>query len=136
MTAKKTGQPCPYCNAPTTFIDSKIIYGRWYGWLLACTRYPQCDAYVGCEKGTKRPLGRLANAELRAAKLAAHNAFDPTWRDLPGNRHQNRRQAYHDLAKLLGIPMSQCHIADFDVEQCRRVVQAVMSAKTEPLPNS
>lgn len=83
MTAKKTGPPCPYCNSPTEFIDSKRVYGRWYGWLLACTRYPQCDAYVGCHGESKNPLGRLANAELRAAKKAAHAAFDPLWRPLP-----------------------------------------------------
>ncbi|WP_088258626.1 zinc-finger-containing protein [Fimbriiglobus ruber] len=34
--------------------------------VLACERYPTCDAYVGCHPGTETPLGRLANKELRA----------------------------------------------------------------------
>jgi hypothetical protein len=121
MTAKKTGPPCPYCNSPTEFIDSKIVYGRWYGWLLACTRYPQSDAYVGCHGESKNPLGRLANKELREAKKAAHAAFDPRWdaRGIIGSR----KDAYKWLASQLGIPLSDCHIGMFDVDLCRRVVE-------------
>jgi len=49
-----------------------------------------CDAYVGVHKGTDKPKGRLANAELREYKKKAHSAFDPLWR-FGG---MMRRQAY------------------------------------------
>ena len=79
---------------------------------------PPCDAYVGCHPGTDRPLGRLANAELRHAKSAAHAAFDPLW----SHGARNRKSAYVWLAQQLGIAVDQCHIGYFDLEQCRRVV--------------
>jgi hypothetical protein len=37
---------------------------------------------VGCHKGTTKPLGRLADAELREWKKRAHAAFDPVWQAL------------------------------------------------------
>lgn len=126
MSAKKQ-QPCPYCGAPTLFIDSKRIYGRSYGWLLVCGRYPDCDAYVGCHGNSKNPLGRLANAELREAKKGAHATFDPRWRDTG----IKRKDAYKWLADQLGISLNDCHIGAFDVEQCRRVIE-ICQATDEP----
>lgn len=90
---------------------SDLFYKRF--WLCA-----PCDAYVGCHEGTERPLGRLANAELRRAKMAAHAVFDPLWR----NGHMKRSQAYGWLADQLGIPCTECHIGEFDVDRCRLVV--------------
>ena len=80
-----------------------------------------CGAYVGCHKtgDGKQPLGRLANAELRAAKSAAHAAFDPMWKD----GKKKRGSAYAWLADALGIDKRDCHIGMFDVETCRRVVE-------------
>ena len=53
---------CDYCGREAEFVDSKIIYGRSYGKIYLCRN---CMAYVGVHKGTDKPLGRLANAELR-----------------------------------------------------------------------
>ena len=78
-----------------------------------------CDAYVGCHPGTTNPLGRLANAELRAAKMAAHAAFDPLWK----SGAKKRGSAYAWLADALRIDKKQCHIGMFDVADCRRVVE-------------
>jgi hypothetical protein len=79
-----------------------------------------CGAYVGCHPGTDRPLGRLANAELRKAKSEAHAAFDPKWQR---GKWAPRWRAYTKLAALLGIPSEDCHIGMFDIEQCKRVVE-------------
>ncbi len=65
-----------------------------------------------------QPLGRLANAELRRAKSAAHARFDPIWTE----GYKKRRRAYAWLAHELGMDVNCCHIGEFDVEQCRRVV--------------
>ena len=112
---------CPYCGEEAVLKDSKVIYRRSYGMAWICWNYPQCDAYVGCHKGTDKPLGRLANKELREAKKAAHAAFDPLWlkaKDRRGERHK----AYAWLAESLGIERDDCHIGMFDVETCKRVV--------------
>lgn len=68
---------CDYCGERAEFVDSKIVYGKSYGKIYLCRK---CMAYVGVHKGTDIPLGRLANAELRYWKKAAHAAFDPIWK--------------------------------------------------------
>jgi hypothetical protein len=83
-----------------------------------------CKAYVGCHPDSDWPLGRLANAELRAAKVRAHAAFDPMWR----RGGMTRNDAYTWLAKALGIERECCHIGEFDVELCESVV-SVCEAK-------
>lgn len=123
-----TDQSCPYCESPTKLIDSAVIYGgRSFGYALACIRYPVCDAYVGCHPGTTRPLGRLANKELREAKSAAHLAFDRLWRRKMIRDRCSKRLArgagYGWLSGQLGIDPIKCHIGDFDVTTCRRVVE-------------
>ena len=57
---------CPYCGERAVYTNSKEVYGRSYGMIYLCR---PCDAYVGVHDGTAKPLGRLANAELRAAKI-------------------------------------------------------------------
>ncbi|WP_278247013.1 zinc-finger-containing protein [Agathobaculum desmolans] len=78
---------CNYCGRKAELVDSKVIYGTSYGMMYLCRR---CNAYVGCHKGTDRPLGRLADAELRYWKKAAHAVFDPLWRQ---GRFRGQRKA-------------------------------------------
>lgn len=130
---------CPYCGKPAEYVSSTEIYGgRDYGMAYLC----RADkAYVGVHKGTDRPLGRLANKELRQWKQKAHAAFDPLWEakfkkrhgggegksGRPGGPHYKkayaRNSAYKWLANELEIPRPDCHIGMFDVEQCKRVVE-------------
>lgn len=119
---------CPYCGSLARLVTSDTVYpGRPdYGMLWACANYPKCDAYVGCHKGTTAPLGRLANKDLRAAKQAAHAAFDRLWQAKVARDGVSKGQAcsrgYEWLAKQLGLPVEQTHIGMFDVDTCRRVV--------------
>lgn len=110
---------CDYCQREADLVTGADIYPHlpelhakefW--------RCRPCGAYVGCHAGTRNPLGRLANAELRLAKVAAHAAFDLFWR----SRGWGRNAAYRWLSDRLGIPRAQCHIGMFDVETCARVV--------------
>ena len=113
---------CPYCGAKAVLVHSSFVYrGSDYGNIWVCAHYPECDAYVGCHKGTDVPLGRLANAELREAKKRAHAAFDPLWR----TGTLDRREAYFWLSWKLDIPADECHIGMFDVSQCAEVCEAV-----------
>lgn len=121
---------CPYCSNESQLVDSAVVYGRSYGPIYLCQ---PCDAYVGVHKGTTKPLGRLANKELRGWKQRAHAAFDPLWQHKLAKRrrergpeykkHWARNSGYAWLAKQLGIERNDCHIGMFDVETCKRVVE-------------
>lgn len=114
---------CPYCKAKAEFVDSAEIYGRSYGMIYLCR---PCDAYVGVHKGTEKPLGRLANAELREWKIKAHAAFDPLWKRkmIRDNCRKQvaRGKGYKWLAGQLEINCSDCHIGMFDVKMCKKVI--------------
>lgn len=133
---------CPYCGSTAKLVDSAAIYrGRSYGPAWVCANYPKCDAYVGCHPNSEKPLGRLADAELRHAKMAAHKAFDRLWkikmkRDGTGKK-KARGAGYRWLADQLGIDGDDCHIGMFDVAMCRRVVGACAphhGGKSRPAP--
>lgn len=109
---------CPYCGERAEFVDSKIVYGKSYGKIYLCRK---CLAYVGVHKGTDKPLGRLANAELRYWKKAAHAAFDPIWKY--GRFRGYRNAAYGWLAGRMGLPVEETHIGMFDVAQCKKAIQ-------------
>lgn len=117
-------QYCPHCGSPCVIRDSAVIYGKSYGKALICSRFPQCDSYVGCHKESGVPLGTPANTALRAARMDAHAAFDPIWKK--GN--VRRKAAYAWLATKLGIDVDHCHIAMMDLETCRRVVEICKEA--------
>ena len=93
---------CPYCGGSVKLVSASVVYhSNKYGnskvWV--CENYPKCDAYVGCHPGTEIPLGRLANAKLRALKVEAHKQFDPIWK----SGLMTRREAYKWLADMLHI---------------------------------
>lgn len=115
---------CDYCGRRAEYVDSKIIYGKSYGMIYLCRN---CMAYVGVHKGTDKPLGRLANAELRRWKKEAHAAFDPLWQR--GRFRGRRNDAYRWLSEQMGIPVEETHIGMFDVEQCRRAIQIIGNAE-------
>lgn len=110
---------CPYCHGEVMLTNGQEIYPHRPDlhqkpfWICRASQ-----AWVGCHPGTFKPLGRLANAELRRAKSAAHAAFDPLWK----TGTMRRDEAYAWLCHGLGIPRREVHIGMFDVETCRQVV--------------
>lgn len=117
---------CDYCKAPADLVAGREIYPHIPKlWANAIYRCLPCKARVGCHPGTTKPLGRLANAELRAAKMAAHAAFDPLWK----GGEMKRKDAYRALASALGVRFEDCHIGMFDVPMCARVVAAIPRIK-------
>lgn len=117
---------CPYCQQEAKLVGGDVIYPhradlyRKKFWMCA-----PCKAYVGCHPTTEEPLGRLADAELRKAKIEAHAAFDPLW--MHTFSRMSRGEAYAWLAAQLGVSKNECHIGMFDVDTCRRVVEACSS---------
>ncbi|MDR1200877.1 MAG: DUF3268 family zinc-finger domain-containing protein [Tannerellaceae bacterium] len=119
---------CPYCGGKVELVDSSEIYGRSYGLMYLCK---PCEAYVGVHKGTDKALGTLANKELRDARKQAHYHFDviaktslinEIWgKYIPGL--SNRNKAYLWLSMQLGVEPDECHIALFDIDTCKKVVE-------------
>lgn len=117
---------CPYCQQNAIKATGREVYPHRRD--LAAKRFwvcKPCDAYVGCHEGTWKPFGRLADAELRKAKMAAHNAFDPLWRE----GGYSRSEAYKWLAEQLGVSRDRCHIGLFDLDLCHAVVEVCADAR-------
>jgi zinc-finger-containing domain len=135
VTETKTEVICHYCGNPAELVDSEAVYpsGADYGPLWLCR---PCGAYVGTHKNSKdhKPLGRLANAELRGMRKAAHRAFDPLWRSKMERdkmtKNAARAAAYRWLADQLELDKRACHIGDFDLDQCRKVVEVCTKPET------
>lgn len=129
----ETIQPptCPYCGA------SAVLRQNPWGYVWCCD---PCDARVGCHQETMTPKGTLANAATRAARIAAHEAFDQLWR-MKLDRHPHmrrshaRQRAYEWLARTLNIDVDLCHIAMMNAAECMRVVE-VCAAKLVALQHA
>lgn len=115
---------CPYCGQPAVFCKtSDHVYRRDFGPVWYCE---PCKAWVGTHPDGK-PLGRLANAELRKLKIAAHAAFDPLVRGKMRrdgcSLNQARKAGYRWLSIQLGIARTDCHIGMFAEAMCAKVVE-------------
>lgn len=114
---------CDYCSKPAKLVTGAKIYPHRPDlkhlkfWHCEC-----CEAYVGTHGYGPRnkPLGRLANKELRTLKRLAHKTFDPIWKG-PQSR-SSRSNAYYWLARKMNLPKQRCHIGMFNTEQCRQVI--------------
>lgn len=116
---------CPYCGNPAEFWpSSERLYAADHGPVYICQ---PCQAWVGCHKGTKQPLGGLADKELRHWRRSAHYGFDRLWsakmRRDGCSKREARQAGYRWLAGQLGIEADDCHIGMFDAETCKRVVK-------------
>lgn len=110
---------CSYCGRPAALVSGSVVYPHRPD--LAEKRFyhcAACAAWVGCHPGTTKPLGTLADAKTRQARLVAHAYFDPIWK----HGKMRRKDAYAWLAKELGIPVRECHISWFSAKRCRQVV--------------
>ncbi|GAA0567720.1 zinc-finger-containing protein [Halomonas salifodinae] len=124
---------CPYCGQFSRKVGGDAIYPHrpdlYHKTFYQCA---PCDAHVGTHPGTDKPLGRLANAELREWKQRTHAAFDPIWKDRylrksaadpDYKKGMARGGRYKRLAELMGIDKEDCHIGMFDVAACQLAIQ-------------
>ena len=124
---------CPYCKGKAVLtMNSGVIYnGKDFGPVYLCENYPTCDSYVGCHPGNTKPLGRLADSQLRYWKKEAHKYFDQIWKNKKINKiyniyisgTSNREKSYIWLSKELGLKKEDTHIGMFDVDTCKKVVE-------------
>jgi hypothetical protein len=110
---------CPYCNSPVDFTNSKKIYGKSYGMVYVCSRYLECDAYVGAHRNGGLPKGTLANSRLRNLRMQAHGLFDPLWI----SRKMQRPIAYRLMRSLMDLPTGEAHIGMMDETRCKEFIE-------------
>lgn len=116
---------CRYCGGRVKLTTAREIYDKSDETIYLCTN---CNAYVGCHKGTNRPLGKLANAMLRLKRRETHDTFDLFWR----SRGWTRNQAYIWLARTMCLKNDNAHIGNFEMDECEQVIQLCRSfAATE-----
>ena len=124
---------CDYCgNLVPVCGGSEVYPHRPDLWGKKFYKCPHCpDTYVGCHPSTNVPLGRMANKELRDAKMAAHEVFDALWRRKMNRdnctRSKARTAAYKWLSAEMGIHIKKTHIGLMTVDQCAQVVRICQS---------
>lgn len=139
---------CPYCRSDVALATGAQVYPQrpeladrqiW--------RCVSCDAHVGCHKAGARvvgrggtvilsdgtlPMGSLANAELRAARVETHRLMD-TLSHAPAC--MSRAEAYAWMARLLELPLEEAHVAALSFEACVKVMHGIedlMRSPSEP----
>ena len=123
---------CPYCHANASLRPASVVYGlnrRSQGkFLYLCDRWPACDAYVSAHDKTHRPMGTLANGDLRHKRILAHRALE----QLRQSRHMEKWEVYIWLQAKLGLDERQTHIGQFSEWMCDEVVRLCRQASTPP----
>jgi hypothetical protein len=118
---------CPYCHYEAELVSSKEFYGKDYGGNLWVCH--SCEAYVGTHKGTKKPLGTLANKETRKWRMKAHSIIDPLWKE----GRMKRGQVYKWIQETMGLTSKEAHIGMFTVEQCKEIIRKAGEEMSEKI---
>lgn len=131
---------CSRCRSAARLTSGREIYQHRPD--LAAKPIWKCDgcgAYCGCHPSTTRPLGTLADAETRRARMQVHAVLDPLWKTAdktPGYapdsekarariRLKARNRVYAYLADRLGVPREECHTGMFDRDRCAEAIRAL-----------
>ena len=127
---------CPYCGSPVVYRSADGIYKENSRdvMLYVCSHYPECDAYVRVHTGTRKPVGKLANHELRTLRRTAHQYFDRL--HLTGL--MSKQDAYRWLADLISAPLSEAHIGHLVEYYCKLVIEesrALLERQKRNLPS-
>jgi hypothetical protein len=105
---------CPYCNLNAVWVENKEIYGRNYGKSYMIWLCRLCEAYVGCHKNTKKPLGTMANASLRKMRIHIHSLIDPIWK----SGIMSRKDLYKKLSDYMG---KEFHVGECNENDCKKI---------------
>lgn len=112
---------CPYCGAHAILQKASYVYGdsSMDEYVYVCSNYPKCDSYVGVHRGTKEPMGTLANRELRNKRIRTHKVFEKIWQ----NNLMSKKEAYRWMTYMMGIPFDMGHIGKFSEYRCDELVK-------------
>lgn len=120
-----------YCCQCKQDVDSLLVTGKdVYGHRkdlhsLPFWRCNTCRNFVGCHHKTKnrtKPLGVIANKEIKNARIHIHALLDPIWQKkrLPSG------VIYAKINEKLGYPYHTAEIRDIDVaREVYRIVREI-----------
>lgn len=120
---------CPYCNKEAQWVSNEAIYGFRVGRSYMIWWCQPCDSRVGCHNNTKKPLGTMANANLRVLRVKAHREFDKMWQHGESGI-VSRKEAYKILTSgmaYLGMIKDgeEAHIGQMNIDQCKAVMELI-----------
>ena len=107
---------CPVDGKPAPWVENKEKYGQNYGKSYMCYYCKEHDTYVGCHDNSRRPLGTMAGAELREARMAVHAKIDPLWR----SGRLRRGEVYRMITLKLGHTY---HTGESDLDTCNKILE-------------
>lgn len=129
--AAQSGMRCPYCGRPVQLRPASYVYANNLNpdnYLYVCNGYPnKCNAYVGAHRKSLKPMGTLADSELRHKRIEAHKALDKIWREGLMTRHG----AYAWLMSKLGLKEKDMHIGKFSYYYCGETIRECEKLITE-----
>ena len=119
--AQNAAPRCPYCGSHSVLRSADGIYhtNNKDTMLYVCSRYPACDSYVRVQPGTKIPMGKMANGELRRLRTEAHWNFDQLYK----RGYMTKEDAYRWLSATLCLPLNQAHIGMLGEYYCKVVIE-------------
>ena len=124
---------CRYCGGVIRLVPARAVYGSAVKRLGLEKEYlyqcQNCNARVGCHKGTTRPLGHVANETLRLKRMETHQVFDAFWK----HKGMSRTKGYRWLAGQMGLPLADCHFGYFDLQQLRQAYRLLSDVQGLPM---
>jgi hypothetical protein len=110
---------CPVCSVPMRLkVTERFRYLNGLPRLFwICPYNATCRMLCGAHPdGT--PSSTPADAETKAARNRAHEAFDALWKTDRLSRHG----AYRWMQRKMGMTRDEAHIGFFDVAQCEQLI--------------
>ena len=105
---------CRYCGGPVRLVPAERVFGasterlgQANEMLYQCQN---CNARVGCHKGTTRPLGDVANETLRLKRMETHRVFDGMWRLSRGRRKFFRARRLPERRFVILVLIEKCDL--------------------------
>lgn len=110
---------CPYCGRKAVLRSASYIYGenciQPQKPVYVCSGYPEhCDAYVGAHEHNLKPMGTMANGELRHLRIEAHHALNA----ITNAGYMTKKGLYIWLANKMNLHEKDMHIAQFSFYRC------------------
>lgn len=109
---------CPYCNRKARLITGKQLYRsikrikHYRFW-----RCDSCDAHAKCSRDGK-PIGSLANAELRQLRRKAHDLME--WIVASGTMDES--ELHKMLCQSVGRKSKRVMLVHYSKDDCQAIV--------------
>ena len=80
---------------------------------------PYCNNFVGCHKGTNKPLGCIPSYGVKQARIKAHNFIDSYWKTGKCKRYE----VYKILSNYFGYEYHNGNTKS--VEECEEAINVI-----------